>query len=305
MLTLNRFADLLEPYLYKVYEVVVQRGDDYVGQIFTVDTSNKAKEPVSGIGAADLPRKWQGQVYYADVSPLWKKEYTPVKYSTGLRFERELFEWAQWPEIKNRTNAVMLSLHRFRQLHAHAIFNAAFTGSTTIGGETVTLLGPDGQFLCDTDHPLSPENSATQSNKLTLELSVDNLEAARLTMMNFTDDKGKKLLVVPDLLIVPPTLELRAREIVESAGRPDTADRADNVRRGAYRVLVLPLLEDPDAWFLVDSRLMKQYCLWFNWRRGVPEREADFDTEVLKYKVVEIFGYGFHHWCWVIGSNPS
>lgn len=305
MLVRERFPDLLEPYLYKVYELVVEKGDDYVSKIFTVGTSDKNKEPVSGIGAADMPRPWAGQVTYSDVSPLWRKEYVHTKYSTGLRFERELFDDAQWPEIKNRTNAVMLSLHRFRQLHAHAIFNAAFTGSTAVGFETVSLLGPDGQYLCDTDHPLAPDNAATQSNKLTLPLTVDNLETARLTMMNLTDDKGKPLLVIPDTLIVPPGLEKTAQEIVYSVGRPDTADRADNVRRNAYEVLTLPLLTTSNAWFLVDSKMMKQYCLWFDRRKGVPERQEDFNTEVISYKVVMRMSYGFHHYAWIVGSLPS
>lgn len=295
MLTRERFARFLDPYILKVYENVVEKGDDYVGRIFNVQTSTLAEEKVTGIGAADLPQKWAGQVYYGDISPLWDKSFKHEKYSLGLKFERELWEDAQHAEVKQRVNAAMLSVHRFRQLHAHWIFNNAFGDCKT----------PDGVPLCSNAHPLSPDNPATQSNKGTSPLTLDSLEETRIAMLNFTDDKGKKLLIVPDLLIVPPSLEVKARELVESSGRPDTADRADNVRKGAYTVLTLPLLEDSNNWFLVDSRLMKQYCLWFDRRKAVPERDEDFDTETIRYKCVMRFSYGVINWTWIYGHQVA
>ncbi len=305
LLSLERFANLLEVYLYKVYEVEMERGENYVSQIFTTGTSRNAKEPVTGIGVADLPRRWQGQVAYGDVTPMWGRDYTPVKYSSGLMMERELFDWSRWPEVKNRANSLLLAANRFRQQHAHAIFNGAFTGTVNVGDEVVNTRGPDGQSLCATNHPFSPEDVTIQSNRLSLPLTDENLENARLAMLDFKDNRGRQLLLMPDTLIVPPRLDKVAREIVYSEGRSDTADRVDNVRKNAYTVLMLPLLEDPTAWFLVDSRSMKKYCLWLDWRKAVPEREADFDTEVLKFKLVSIFGYGFHHWSFCVGSRPA
>jgi hypothetical protein len=299
MMNGERFATLLEPYLFRVYEEVIERGEDYVGRLFGTSTSKKAWEKVSGIGAADMPVEWQGQVHYGDVSPLWDKTFTHAKYSTGLKFERELWDDALYPEVKNRVNSVMLAVHRFRQIHAHYPFNNAFGDYKT----------PDGVALCATNHPSSPENATTQSNKGTSALSVDSLEETRTAMLNFKDDKGKKLLVVPDLLIVPPSLEQKAKEIVLSTGRPDTADRVDNVRRNAYDVLTLPLLEDSNNWYLVDSKRMKQYQLWFDRRLPVPEREQnqteDFDTEVIKFKQVMRFSYGSIHWTWVYGHQVA
>ena len=299
MMTGDRFATLLEPYLFKVYEDIIEKGEDYVGRLFGANKSKRAWEKISGIGAADLPVEWQGQVHYGDVSPLWDKTFNHIKYSTGLKFERELWDDALYPEVKNRINSVMLAVHRFRQIHAHTPFNDAFGAYKT----------PDGQALCSDSHPRSPDDATTQSNKGTSPLTVDALEDTRTAMLNITDDKGKKLLIVPDLLIVPPSLELKAREIVMSAGRPDTADRADNVRRNAYDVLTLPLLTDSNNWFLVDSKRMKQYNLWFDRRLPVPERDKsqteDFDTEVIKFKQVMRFAYGAIHWTWIYGHEVS
>lgn len=203
---------------------------------------------------------------------------------------------AQHNEVRDRVQRVTLSVYRTRQDHAHSIFNNAFNAAYP---------GPDGQPLCSTAHPLSPSNSATQSNLLTDPLTVDSLEEARIAMMNFTDDRGKKMLLKPDLLLVPPALEMTANEIVLSTGRPDTANRADNVRKGAYKVITLPLLTSSSNWFLADSQQLKLLLKWFERRKPVPERDEDFDTETLKWKYVARYSYGFHGWWGLIGSNVS
>lgn len=299
VMTRERFARMLDPYIFKVYELVIERGRDYAKDLFNVNTSKLAEERVTGIGAADLPKPWSdtGQVYYSDVDPLWDKVFRHDKWSLGIKIEKDLWDDAQHAEVKQRVQRVIDSHYRFRQLHAHSLLNNAFDSNYPI---------PDGKPLCATDHPASPDNTTLlQSNLGTAELDVDSLEETRIAMMMFKDDKGKELLTIPDLLIVPPALEMRALEIVRSAGRPDTSDRADNVRRGAYEVLTLPLLTNSKAWFLVDSKRMMQFNLWFDRRKPVPERAEDFDTEVLKWKLVTRFSYGTTHWAWIYGNNPD
>ncbi len=297
-LTRERFAEFLNPYIHSVYEEIVEQGDDLVGLLFGVEKTDLAEERVTGIGGLGLMQPWNGQVYYDDVEPLWTKVYRVEKYSIGLKIERELWEDAQHAEVKERVQRFALSIHRTRQVHAHLVFNDAFTGAF--------LKGPDGQPLCSGAHPLSPSKSdKTQSNVMNAELSLEALEEARLRMLNWTDDRGNKILRVPDTLLVPPTLALKARELIESPERPDTADRAINVRRGAYRIVELPLLDSSKAWFLVDSKTAKLYLKWFEKRKPVPERDEDFDTETLKWKAVARYAFGFHHWSWIIGSNPA
>lgn len=289
---------MLDPYIFSVYEEVVEKGPDIIPVVYGVHNTDLAEERVSGIGATGLMQKWDGQVYYDDISPLWDKTYRVEKYSIGLKIERDLWDDAQHAEIRDRVQRITLSVHRTRQLHAHLVFNDAFTGST--------LKGPDGEPLCSANHPLSPERAdVVQSNIGNLELTLDNLEQTRIAMMNWTDDRGNKLLRVPDMLLVPPSLGAKAAELVKSAERPDTADRAANVRQNAYKIVELPLLEKSKAWFLADSQQAKLYLKWFERRKPVPEREEDFDTETLKWKYVARYAFGFHHWSWIYGHNPS
>jgi len=94
MLTRERFARMLEPYIFQVYEQVMEKGPDIIPLLYGVSNSELAEEPVSGVGATGLMEKWQGQVYYDDVRPLWDKTYKHEKYSIGLKIERDLWDKA-------------------------------------------------------------------------------------------------------------------------------------------------------------------------------------------------------------------
>jgi hypothetical protein len=202
---------------------------------------------------------------------------------------------AQHAEIKDRVEQVALSVFRTRQLHAHTLFNDAFAGAT--------LTGTDTQPLCSAAHPNSPSDPSVQSNLGNLPLTLNNIETTRVLMMNWTDDRGNKLLRVPDTIFVPPTLGAQVAELLKSPDRPDTADRAINVRQNAYKIVELPLLTMSNSWFLADSRQAKLFAKWFERRKPAPERDEDFDTEVLKWKFVARYTYGFHHWSWIYGHN--
>ena len=78
--------------------------------------------------------------------------------------------------------------------------------------------------MYDTDHPVGEGDSVTSvSNKGTAALSAASQTlaaasygAARTAIMDFTDDEGRKLGLVPDTLEVPSALETTARLLVEN-----------------------------------------------------------------------------------------
>lgn len=109
----------------------------------------------------------------------------------------------------------------------------------------------DGQYFYDTDHAVA---GASVSNKLTVALSAASVAAAtasygaaRAAIMNFKDEEGMPLRLVPDTLEVPPALEATARLLCESE---KLADGATNPFRGTAKVIVNPGLTSSTAWFL-------------------------------------------------------
>lgn len=119
----------------------------------------------------------------------------------------------------------------------------------------------DGQYFYDTDHPVA---GASVSNKGTAALSAATTAAAaasygaaRTAIMSITDDEGRPLALIPDVLEVPPALEATARLICES---DKLTDQSPNPWKGTARVLVNPRLTSSTAWFLhVTNRPLKPF----------------------------------------------
>ena len=119
----------------------------------------------------------------------------------------------------------------------------------------------DGQYFYDTDHPVA---GASVSNKGTAALSAATTAAAaasygaaRTAIMSITDDEGRPLALIPDVLEVPPALEATARLICES---DKLTDQSPNPYKGTAQVLVNPRLTSSTAWFLhVTNRPLKPF----------------------------------------------
>ena len=119
----------------------------------------------------------------------------------------------------------------------------------------------DGQYFYDTDHPVA---GASVSNKGTAALSAATTAAAaasygaaRTAIMSITDDEGRPLALIPDVLEVPPALEATARLLCES---DKLTDQSPNPWKGTARVLVNPRLTSSTAWFLhVTNRPLKPF----------------------------------------------
>ncbi|MBU0665353.1 MAG: Mu-like prophage major head subunit gpT family protein [Proteobacteria bacterium] len=124
----------------------------------------------------------------------------------------------------------------------------------------------DGQIFYDTDHPVGDGtgDTASVSNKITAALSAATLAgveasygALRHAIMNFTDDEGRKLGLVPNLLEVPPALEGIAN-IIATADK--LQDNSPNPYKGTCTVKVNTRLTSATAYMLhVTNRPLKPF----------------------------------------------
>lgn len=119
----------------------------------------------------------------------------------------------------------------------------------------------DGQYFYDTDHDVagsSVSNKGTAAlSAATTALAAASYGAARTAIMTVTDDEGRKLGLVPDVLEVPPALEATGRLLVENE---KLTDESPNPYRGTAKLLVNPRLTSSTAWFLhVTGRPIKPF----------------------------------------------
>ncbi|MDL2288277.1 Mu-like prophage major head subunit gpT family protein [Oscillospiraceae bacterium OttesenSCG-928-F05] len=107
----------------------------------------------------------------------------------------------------------------------------------------------DGKPFFATDHKMGKK---TASNAGTAALSLDSYIAARSAIMSVTDDGGTPLGLLPDLLVVPPALEAKAREILKA----ELIGGSTNTMKDTAEPLVIPELAGKDtAWYLLCTSL--------------------------------------------------
>lgn len=102
-------------------------------------------------------------------------------------------------------------------------------------------------------------SSATPSNiTASLALSATNLGTVRQTMSgtNNVNERGQKMVVTPNMLVVPPGLEGTAKVIVSSEQVPGSSNNDRNWLQGQFGVVVNSYLsDDTDAWWTLDTNL--------------------------------------------------
>lgn len=142
--------------------------------------------------------------------------------------------------------------------------------AAVLAGGTETAY--DGTAFFSNSHALG---SATIDNLVTsTALTADNFAAVRATMMEYTGEDGESLRVRPNVLLVPPALEVKARKIVQAATIVESGAAVDNVLRGLCEVVVAPQLStaaggSDTTWYLLDcSRPIKPFIFQ---QRQAPE----------------------------------
>jgi len=291
----SQFSDLLRPELHKIFDDAYNEIPQVFPSIFNVETSDKATEVDSGVTGFGLLTQTSedSPITYEDPVQMYDKTYTHLKYTKGFRVTDELVEDDQWRVIRSKPQELGKAARRSEENLAANVFDNAFAASQ---------LGGDGVRLCSTIHPRS-DGGATQSNASAagITLTYDNLETAELAMRAQLDDKGMKIAVRPDTLLVPPALRREALTITKSVAIPGSSDNDTNIFQGTLKVVDWDFLDgSTTAWFLIDSS--QQKLMWFWRQRATMKNDYSFDNGASLFKIQERFSNGFSDWRGVWGS---
>lgn len=306
----SNWAELLTPQTTEAFYVGFTDGGrraSMVSDFYRVENSQRAFEEHIGVGqfsTAGWNFEDTGRVEYDDRNKGYLKRFTHVEFAKGFMVQRKLIDDNMTSVIFDDANELGDSSFRFREKAAAQTFNGAFTDSG-IDDWGMPIAGPDGVGLCSLAHPYSPVDSTTQANEGTLSLTKDNVRATRQAMMAFKDDRGDKLNVMPDQLLVPPELEDDALVIVRSTLDPASANNAINPQSGRFTVATWHYLTDSNAWFMLDSGRRGRDLIWYERIPVEFGREEDFDTFVAKFRAYMRFSRGFRDYRFIYGQNPS
>jgi len=294
----ENFGDLLDARVRKLFDTEYKERikESMIPMLFGMNTSDRNYEIVSGIGALGDVQEFDGQISYDGPGQLYDKTFYFPEKALGMKIERKLYDDDMFNYWKPRPRQLAISSTRTKEKEAASIWNGAFVGTD----------GPDSLPLCSASHPYSPDNATTQSNLGTTAFSATQVEVVR--RIGYTDvvnDRGELLEVNYDTLLVPVALEESAWELINSTGKVDTANNNKNFHSGKYKLAVWHRLTDTNNWFFIDSRLCKDFVLWWDRVQTEFAMDRDFDTMVAKWRVYERYSAGWAAHQGVYGSNVS
>jgi len=291
----SNFGDLLEPGFREIFDDAYSEMPQVFPSVFRVESSSKQDEKDSGVtGFGLFQQTGEGeQIDYDDPVQMYDVTYTHQKYTKGFKVSEELVEDDQYNVIKGKPAQLGRAARRTAENSAANVFNRAFNTSYN-GGDAVPL--------CSTAHPRS-DGGATQSNASAtgITLTEANLETARIAARQQLDDRGMRIQVMPDTILVPVDLEKDAMIITGSSLRPGTADNDTNVYSGKFKIVAWEYItQNNTMWFLLDSKQHKVTWFW----RIKPEFKQDmaFDSGMALFKSRMRFSNGFSDWRGVWGS---
>ena len=235
----------------------------------------------------------------------------------------EMRKYDKYREIEKKMRGLGKSTAMRIELDLTHLFTFGLQGSTytNMDGETVNTVTGDGVAIFSNSHTITGSSTNVDNLNGTTAFSRTGLEAAERLFRNMVNMNDVKVIPKPNTIITgdDPAIVNLVAEFMRSTSAPDTAERADNVYKGKYKHIVLPLLATTNLgaptstgryyWMLADLGA-KDAILEFSemptFTMGGPGNNGEvFDTEDWKAKSSASYAYGVLDYKWIIGSPAT
>jgi len=287
IITTGNFAKALWPGVNAWYGKGYSEYPVEYTKLFDTYKSNKAWEEdvlISSFGLAQQKGEGAPVAYDTEMQGFISR-YTHVEYALGFIITRNMVEDDQYALVGERkAKGLARSLRQTKETVGANVYNRAFN-SSYVGGDAVSL--------GSASHVNVAGGTWSNLPSVPVDLSEASLEQAVIDIAKYTDDRGMKISVMPQSLIVPVDLDFEANKILKTEYQVDTANNTVNVVRSRLPmgVTVNHYLTDVDAWFIrtnVDNGLK-----YFERRADDFANDNDFDTDNAKYKATSRYSFGW------------
>lgn len=304
-MTTSTWGRLLDPGIRKVFYRHLNEVKPKYKQFFSILNSTRASEQdLTGVGLEDwkITQETKASQYTSTIQG-FTRNYVHNEWTSGLKISKKMWDDDQYNVIQRMPRQLAETATRTIEKEAAKVFINAFN--------TTYSAGADSKALCASDHTRE-DGGSSLSNTGTGVLNYDNLETAKVDMMEELDGRGQLVQLNPNTLLVPPALEREALTLVGSSGRPSASDNDINVYNGKFKVVVWERLGaaaggSDTAWFLLDSNQITSGSGLNVFMRINPfiERENETETHVNKWIGYMRFSVGFTDWRGVYGSTGA
>jgi phage major head subunit gpT-like protein len=267
--------------------------------IVTEISSTGRQETYGWLGAIPAMREWIDERLPLG---LLAHEFSIVNkdWEASIAIDRNALEDDQHAQVKARIDALAEEAARHLDQLVFELLASGFINNCY-----------DGQTFFANNH--SEGSSGVQSNRGSAALSASAYSAARAAMMRFADDRGRPMGIIPDTLVVPPTLEETALVILNSDSYPASVDGASGVGnpwKGSAKLIVSPYLADENNWFLLSTaRAVRPIILQMRkplqFGMLTEESEAGFMRKTYVFGVDARYNVGYGMWQFAYGSIVS
>ena len=293
------FSHLLAPGLRKVFFDEYKDFPEEYSQLAEVLTSQRAYEEelmTAGLGLHQ-PKPEANSIVYDDPIQGDRVRYTHGSWGLGFRVTREMYDDDLYGVMKKMSKELARSARLTVEMEFGAMLDDVFDGNV--------YTGHDGAALCDT-HTLLTGATYTNQPTVPTDLTIGALRSASERLERTLSERG-----LPDTrgrgsqVVVSPTYQWVADEILNSSGKAYTADNTKNTFGGmGISIFVSHYQSDDDQWLLTAEK--GRHDLKFFWRvRPKFENEDDFDTKDAKFSSYMRFSMGFTDWRGIDGSSSA
>ena len=300
----------LLPGLNALFGLEYTKYEDEHAEIYETESSDRSfEEEVKLSGFAAAPVKDEGSaISYDTAQESFTARYNHETVAMGFAITEEAMEDNLYDSLSARyTKALARAMAYTKQVKAANPLNNGFTNSFQ-SGDGVTLFTASGDGVTGGDgHPTVDGGKNDNRPATGTDLNETSLEAAVIQIAGWTDERGLLIAARPRKLIVPPNNMFVATRILQSEGRPATADNDINAIRTNGTIpegySVNHYLTDTNSWYLITDvpNGMKHF------ERAALENsmDGDFDTGNVRYKARERYSFGVSDPLGIFGSPGS
>lgn len=296
--TTAAFSHLLAPGLRKVYFDNLKKFEEEYSKIANVHSSTRAYEEdlmMAGLGRF-LHKPEAEPLTYDTIYQGNKKRYTHKTFALGFAVSKEQYDDDLYGVFKKMSAALAKAAAQTVELEFAGLLDDAYTGGT--------YTGHDSKALCATDHALTAGGTYANEPSTQVDLGIGALRAASERMEKTVDERGLPANIGRGkLVVVTPTYQWVAKEILGSEYKPYTADNELNAFKDmGMSYMVSHYMSDDDMWFLLGDKDTHDIN-WF-WREKPRfDNEDDFATKTARFSGWMRFSLGFTDWRGVDGSS--
>lgn len=255
--------------------------------LFDTHKSRKAWEEdvsVSSFGLAQQMGEGSAVSYDTEQQGFMTR-YTHVEYGLGFMITKNMVEDDQYDVVGSRkASGLGRSMRQTKETVLANVYNRAFNGDYD---------GGDGTHLINSAHVNVAGGTWSNIISTAADISEAALEQACIDISKWTDDRGLKIAVRPQRIVVPTDLDFEVNKIMKTEYEVGTANNTVNIVRSRFPagVFVSHFLTDVDAWFIkTDAPHGMKY---FERRADSFDMDNDFDTSNAKFKATTRYSAGW------------